>query len=247
MKKIFELYQKNQMPHFWVIQPNSELSEKQALWQYFKTEFQNFLSSKYKLSYTQLADCADFMILDSDEKTLKVEQMNSIDSFQQNPPLQLQYQFIVITDGQLLQRLHWNKMLKTLEEPHNNTVIFILNPSLQVLMPTISSRAYYYTIEHSFQQEGQDKIYCANLSELNDWSTSQFLEWYGENKAKEKEIIRQLLQQINRQSINFTQHQQLINLLKWSEESIQLNNSFKERALLFKQVIKQLASQSILC
>ncbi len=77
-------------------------------------------------------------------------------------PIRSKNKLVIIEDAQLLTPEAQNALLKILEEPPANTLIFLGTPTTQALLPTILSRCQVITLE-----EEQKKVTEKTLNELN--------------------------------------------------------------------------------
>ncbi len=110
---------------------------------------------------------------------------------------------LVICQAQCLNEESSNALLKTLEEPNPNTVIFLLTDSIKSVLPTIASRCQRiifsllpeivlikFLIEH-FHLKPQDALYCARIAQ---GSPGEALKCYRSGLLSRKnEIIKNVL------------------------------------------------------
>ncbi|PKL80439.1 MAG: hypothetical protein CVV27_00455 [Candidatus Melainabacteria bacterium HGW-Melainabacteria-1] len=73
--------------------------------------------------------------------TLKLAQIKHLISQVALPPVQSSHQLFILLQAENLNKESSNALLKTLEEPASNTIIILLTPLLERILPTIRSRA----------------------------------------------------------------------------------------------------------
>lgn len=78
---------------------------------------------------------------EADKKAIGIGQIRGLKSFVSRSPLNLATKAVIIEAAQSLTEESWNALLKTLEEPSGQTVIFVLSAGLKNIPKTIISRA----------------------------------------------------------------------------------------------------------
>ncbi len=71
---------------------------------------------------------------------IKLKQIHQLITQVALPPVQSDYQIFVIHHAENMQKESSNALLKTLEEPASDTIILLLTPYLERILPTIRSR-----------------------------------------------------------------------------------------------------------
>lgn len=179
---------------------------------------------------------------------------------------QLKIKFIVVFDSHLIKSnsIH-NKLLKSLEEPTENTIIIFINPTLTKFIETIESRAISIRIGKTNnatiinQGSSLNSWLCAflngleqneaereNLQELRNYIIS-----YSENKITINEIISfvindkylernfvKLALAWSNQKDNFKEKELLLKESIWYERSSKFHNSQFERLIKFALIFK---------
>jgi len=84
----------------------------------------------------------DFMVLDPQKGTIRIDQVRELKKNLQFPPLEGKTRFVLLPDIHLTMRRKEvaNSLLKTLEEPPPNTVLILTADEAGGLLPTIVSR-----------------------------------------------------------------------------------------------------------
>ncbi len=85
----------------------------------------------------------DILFVDRREgkKEVALAQIRELKEFVSRTSLALQKKGVFITEAEYLNEEGWNALLKTLEEPAGNTIIFIISANLKKIPSTIISRA----------------------------------------------------------------------------------------------------------
>lgn len=103
-----------------------------------------------------------------DKKDISIAQIRDLKSFVSRTPISLKKKGVFIEEAQHLNEESWNALLKTLEEPAGDTVIFILSSQLKNIPPTIISRAVALPFSGSVPNPllANDVIIINKLAEL---------------------------------------------------------------------------------
>ena len=75
-----------------------------------------------------------------DKKDITIAQIRDLKSFVSRTPVSLEHKGVFVEEAQYLNEEAWNALLKTLEEPAPNSVIFILSSAVKNIPSTIISR-----------------------------------------------------------------------------------------------------------
>lgn len=105
-----------------------------------------------------------------DKKDITIAQVRDIKNFVSRTPVSLKKKGVFIEEAQHLNEEGWNALLKTLEEPSADTVIFILSSLLKNIPPTIISRAVALPFSGSVPNPllANDVIIINKLAELEN-------------------------------------------------------------------------------
>lgn len=107
-----------------------------------------------------------------DKKDITIAQVRDIKNFVSRTPVSLKKKGVFVEEAQHLNEEGWNALLKTLEEPSADTVIFILSSSLKNIPSTIVSRTVALPFSNSIlnPSSAKDGIIINRLAELEDLS-----------------------------------------------------------------------------
>ncbi len=181
---------------------------------------------------------------------------------------ELKTKFIVIFDSHLIKSNSINnKLLKSLEEPTKNTIIFFINPTLTKFIQTIESRAVSLRIKKTNQvtltnynsnlslsewlnvsipMVGNSEIEKDNLSELKNniisyskskISINEIISYVSHDQYIEHNFVKLALGWSN-QKDNFKEKDLLLTESRWHDKSSKFHNSKFERLVKFAMSFK---------
>lgn len=137
---------KNEMHNVYLVEPNRSCTNNEVL--NWTTDFlQKFLSHsgiKAKIENHQ-----DVLIITPDDKKKYYgqESVEEIFKFLNYDASELKRKILIITNADKLSEISANKLLKTFEEPPIPLTIFLLNPLLFEVIPTVASRSIHLNIK----------------------------------------------------------------------------------------------------
>lgn len=91
-------------------------------------------------------NCEDLHIVEADGMSVKDEQISKLQAELQKKPLG-ERNLAVIKDADTMTKRAQNRILKTLEEPYEGTVIFLLSENRENIIDTVKSRCVIYRLE----------------------------------------------------------------------------------------------------
>jgi hypothetical protein len=233
---LLERLKNNQCPHFCLLSVQGNIAGPEELLSKWTERFlQKYFAKK---NYSHILNCADLLWISTENKKFKIEDFSPLELFHQTAPLEFDSKICIIDNYSKLTETILNKLLKILEEPLINLIIFVLNPHNEIVLPTIISRSVQLKIN---PQELDHSLAQQDFFEGNDTSNwESFYDIYKENKQNESKMIAELMKKISGAKQSFEMKQKTISLLKWLEESQKYNNSLDERALMLFQALKVL-------
>lgn len=123
----------------------------------------------------------DLHIVEADGMSVKDEQISMLQSELNKKPIGPR-NIAIIKDADTMTPRAQNRLLKTLEEPHEGTIIILLSENRENLLDTIKSRCVIYRFEvakeNSVMQESADVIFEALSSDESFFSIRQLLTKY---------------------------------------------------------------------
>jgi DNA polymerase III delta prime subunit len=141
-------------------------------WQDF--ELKNDLAEKIKKeSHPDLLVVRRF----EDKKEIAISQIRALRDFVSKTPIDLNFKAVIIEEAEFLNEESWNAILKTLEEPSPNTVIFILSAGTSGIPKTVLSRVLsmpFYSADNLERQSGiKNDIILSKLASVNGMSVAE--------------------------------------------------------------------------
>ena len=103
------------------------------------------------------------------QKDIRIEQIRNIRSFAAAGPLLAPHNIVIIDDAQYLSKSAGNALLKTLEEPHAKTIIFLLVTDPQRLPATIISRCqslYLHPVTDDVMAQSLQDLSLSNAEDI---------------------------------------------------------------------------------
>lgn len=132
----------------------------------------------------------DTLLLEVESKTLGVDDIRRSNSFLEKTAQLGRFKTVLIPDAENMTVAAANALLKTLEEPSENSFIVLLAKDLDSLLPTVISRCAVHSIRsqvgqallnelspssQSFHNAGFDKSAYANISQLAELTDETLL------------------------------------------------------------------------
>lgn len=211
-------YQDSRLAHFYHIKTLQKSSEEALV---------NLLIAWFKkLSIKNPTDHSDILWigLQDENNYYVVDQFKEVFKFQHYRPLSLKTKFIVITNAAKLNENISNKLLKTLEEPSNQTTIILLNPESNQLLATVQSRALNFTLNLALDEEYKQLAQEAGHKIQSGMTLNEFLGDYKKIPNVDQKILKGILAQQEKYP-----HQQLLELTKSIEEAALFHSAITNR------------------
>lgn len=223
--------QSNTNASLYLIEPSKE-QETQTLnhWVY------ELLAQSHQTTIEKIKESVDLLIPspEKEKKSLSIDQIQQIIKFCQIDPNQLTHKYLLISDISVLSEIHFNKLLKTFEEPEINLIVFLLNPHKKEVLATIKSRAITYRV--LFNKSNESTKIREIAKETHGFA--QFSEKLSKEKLEISEVCAELLEissKSNTAHNNFIQVQKLIGDL---QEDYIYHNSFSARAVKIYKILE---------
>ncbi len=127
----------------------------------------------------------DLIWLEPDGETLKVDQVRDAIRTLSLSPIESAHRVAVIESAETMSIGAANALLKTLEEPNPRVVIIMLAPSIESVLPTISSRCQVLSlrpvsmakIKHALMERGADESRATELAQYARGRIGNALTW----------------------------------------------------------------------
>jgi hypothetical protein len=103
--------------------------------------------------------------------------MRDLRGFVSKTPISFDFKAVIIENAEFLNEESWNAILKTLEEPSGNTVIFILSSGISGIPKTVLSRVlsmpFYDAYNLNKQSGGKNDIILNKLASVREMSVAE--------------------------------------------------------------------------
>ena len=136
-EKIIKQFNENINSHVFLIETNDKIKSLELIKQVIKEIIKGDEITSYQIdaeSYLELS------IIRSEGKEILIDQIKYLLNKIKTKPILSKYMFYVITDAEKLSLNSSNKLLKTVEEPEDGIVGFLITNNIEKILPTIKSR-----------------------------------------------------------------------------------------------------------
>tara|TARA_Y100001936_G_C16084323_1_gene680409 strand:- start:1207 stop:1974 length:768 start_codon:yes stop_codon:yes gene_type:complete len=244
-KNLVEKARKSMIGHFFIVNPPGRAKDPKKDLMRWSQQIVNEFFKSHNAHTSDLKNNEDVLILDEELVNKKFYDKSVVDlvsKFLSHLPTRADRKFVIIEDLSKLSEIHNNKLLKIFEEPPVSSTIFLLNPSLVKVLPTIDSRSI--TIRAMVKQSTLEK------SDLNAWRKKldkkdmhQFCDFFKTRKEEEVSLAQALLDQIDQNSNSKLLRKAQTYLQDQAEDSKYNHNSYSRLARL-REIYLELTAQS---
>jgi len=207
-----------QLGHFYIISTQDSSNSPNSLQDWLNSLLQSYLDVQN--AGCKLENHPDIAFFTTEKENYQVHDLSELFQMTNHRPLKLHYQFAIITEAHKLNENLSNKLLKILEEPSENLIIFLLNPNDSVLLPTVESRAIKLKIPKKFETLPLENEFIKSL-ESSLPNLHDFIDKLKNDSNAKNELIHYL---INNTPDDFHAQNQLIKLLKNWQKNIEFHN-----------------------
>jgi len=110
----------------------------------------------------------DFTIIESDGKSVKIEQIRNLQEEISQKPILSKKKIYIIDDSDKMTKEAQNCLLKTLEEPPEYAIIFLIASNESKLLPTIKSRCMKIAFQNIRQNQIIEYLKQNGIEETNE-------------------------------------------------------------------------------
>jgi len=189
-KDFLEMLNSKEIPHSWLISGIKSIGKYSLVMLLVQELFKNVININQRL---KAGTVPDLLELKSDNNDINVENVREIKKFLSLTAAEQKYRVVIIDGAEQMNKHASNSLLKVLEEPPKNAIIFLITHMPNKLLSTIKSRCRHIklhpvdfdTTTFAFMSENQ-KIYKA----MSFGSPGKYLEL---NKAKIAPLYTNLL------------------------------------------------------
>lgn len=100
----------------------------------------------------------ELIVVRPEDKEIKKDQILALQERLKTKPILSDYLFYIIIPAEALSEISSNKLLKTIEEPNENIVAFLLTRNSDLILSTIKSRCEHLNIIYENSIENEDEI-----------------------------------------------------------------------------------------
>lgn len=95
----------------------------------------------------------ELIMIKPDEKDIKKAQIMSLQDRIKTKPILSDYMFYIIKNADTLSEISANKLLKTIEEPNENVIGFLVTTNVDQLLSTIKSRCAHISLNYNVTKQ----------------------------------------------------------------------------------------------
>jgi len=137
VKKIKKQFNENKNSHIFLFDTNNSskaINDVKTIIKLVLSANENVSSQIDNENYIEL------IIIRPEGKEIKKDQIMMLQERIKTKPILSNYMFYIIENAQLLNETASNKLLKTIEEPNDNIIGFLITENIDIMLPTIKSR-----------------------------------------------------------------------------------------------------------
>ncbi|MEX0798440.1 MAG: hypothetical protein WD025_03300 [Bacteriovoracaceae bacterium] len=246
-KNLLDKALNNSLGHFFILNPPGRAKgAKKELMKWSELLLQSYFASTseangQKTASKNLKNNEDVLIIDEElvnKKFYDKSFVQKISQFFSYRPVKTNRKFVIIEDLEKMSVIHSNKLLKIFEEPPVNATIFLLNPSLLKVLPTIASRAVFIRVALKAQGLNSDLgLWSKKLEKKN---LHQFCEYFKNRHEDEKDLARAVMDKIDEGTQTSLIKKAERYLKEQSEDALYNHNNYA-RLTLLKEIFTELA------
>lgn len=190
-------------------------------------------NSKIVASQIDEESYLELIIVRPDGKTIKKEQIYTLQERLRTKPVLSDKIFYIIEEADLMNDTSSNKLLKTIEEPNENIIGFLITENIDVLLPTIKSRCEIIVLkfEETVSSELENAEVESVVIELIKYIETENLLEYNIFKTDNKTIKENGKQIVNKIKQYYNKALALTNNKDYNIETIELikkRNNFNQ-------------------
>ncbi len=185
----------------------------------------------------------ELSIIRPDEKEIKKDQIKSLQDRLKTIPVLSKYIFYIIYPVESMNDIAANKMLKTIEEPNQNVIGFLITKNSDIILPTIKSRCEIIKLIYKNQKDERfdDVLLDAVDALIESLITRNHIKYY---KTKSLDIVKENYKEVANLIKDYYNMACLLeetrNLRENTVDLIKKNNKYEELIKTTKYLNKKL-------
>lgn len=225
-------YKSCSLANFYIIEPN--IDDLQATNDWVNNLLKKICPGKDPLNHS------DILILTPKKKNYSIEEIKMASDFSHYRATELNTKFVIITNSDALSEVHYNKLLKTLEDPPIELTVFLVHNSKKQLIETIRSRGIF--LRPIFKQENLDFI---EIDKIMDLAFQHFQEEIEKLNITPQRLVQYVSHKINRLTSNFRESEIFLKKLQDLESDLLFHNSTQSIKLKVYALLHSLTVQKV--
>lgn len=194
LSRIEKQFNENKNSHVFLFKTNNM----EAAVSDVKGLIKNILKTKnIELSQIDNETYIELLIIRPEGNSIRKDQILLLQEKVKIKPILSNYYFYVIVNAEQLNDIASNKLLKTIEEPNENTIGFLISENLDIMLPTIKSRCEINTLyydedanDNLIDMDNIDKITAEFIKIIEGKTLLEFNLYKNSDKIK-KDFIKE--------------------------------------------------------
>lgn len=235
-----------ELAHFYTVTSNDN---QQSIQDFINNLLLKIIDKKEVTSITNHPDILE-VSTSANNYTLAHDDFTDFFDFLRSRPLSLKQKIVIIQDAHKVNKIIWNKLLKTLEEPEVAVAIFLLNPNKVNILETITSRTINIALDAKINKPAPGFSFLKSLKDSDHFTDRAFLDFLKTNsiakllldmKAKdfnEDLFVGHWIRVANELALDHKQYSDIIQALEHYKEYKDFNNSQTYRLVYISAMLK---------
>lgn len=187
IKNIYNEFAENKNSHVFLIETNNIDKALQSL----KKLINNILKPSEEIKkQIENETYLEMIIIKPEEKEIKKDQINYLLNRLKIKPIISKYLFYIICNAETMNQNSSNKLLKTIEEPNDNNIGFIITKNIDLILPTIKSRCEIFSLIYEEAEESKEIDEELVFKLIEAIETNNFYNWHILKKQINKEEVQ---------------------------------------------------------
>lgn len=246
---LLSITQKENIPHAFMFSGESQIGKKKIAFDFARNIFCGCGECKICNDFEK-GILVDFLLIEEEEGKIKIEKTRELQSFLKLKTYSARKKIVIIDNAHLLGIDSQNSILKTLEEPSNNSILILITNYSEKIIDTIKSRVQRIDFSPSSKKEIQDFLIFKGADEKEAGEIAMFssgkvgkaVEFF-ENKEK-KELFLETITKIKKvHKLGFEEKFEYASLLHKEPEIVNevldIFERFYRRVMLLKLLGKE--------